>query len=109
MSRIAFGSPFGNLRANQDVFAYKKATSEFFPIAELLLNHGFFRALLANSFVQKVLAPKDTDTLGLGRVVKFARECVSDRFGPDGKVQRDMLVSRLVRSGQDTSSVAKRC
>lgn len=100
LSRIAFGKCFGFLAAKKDIFGYDKASEAFLPINELMSNHAFFRGLLGNSVVQGVAAPKDTDKVGLGRVVKFARECVQERFNEPEKAKRDML-GHFITKGLD--------
>jgi cytochrome P450 len=90
LSRIAFGKCFGFVAAREDIFGYGKAGEDFFPINELMSNHAFFRALIGNPVMQKLAAPKDTDEVGLGRIAKFARECVEEKFKSD-KPSRDMI------------------
>ncbi|WPH01848.1 Hypothetical protein R9X50_00470200 [Acrodontium crateriforme] len=91
LSTVAFGRPFGFLAANKDLWEYNKLSTDFLQVLELRLNHPFFRWLFSLSFVQTILAPKESDETGMGPMVKFAREAVAERFGVHAHVEKDML------------------
>ena len=104
LSKVAFGKCFGMLAARSDIFGYSKASEDFLPISELMANHRFFRWLVGSSIVQKIAAPKDTDKVGLGRIVKFARERVEERFRAAEKVTengRQDMIGHFMTRGLD--------
>jgi cytochrome P450 len=100
LSTVAFGAPFGYIKANKDLYGYAEASEAFLGPLELLNNHRFFRRLMGNRYVSKLLAPKDSDGFGIGRVLGIARQSVAERFGPDRKEKHDMLGS-FVTKGMD--------
>ena len=91
LSTVAFGRPFGYLAANEDLWSYGKESENFLLILALVLNHRFFRRIYLSSWFQALAGPKPTDKTGMGPLVGFARKAVSERFGPDRKVKKDML------------------
>ena len=97
LSNIAFGSAFGYLQANQDLYDYNKTSAEFLPILEMITNHPSIRSIMTSRPVQALAAPKGTDKIGQGRILGIAKAAVAERFGPDAKVKRDMLGSFISR------------
>jgi cytochrome P450 len=97
LSKIAFGSAFGYLEANEDLYDYNKTSTEFLPILEMITNHPSIRSIMTSRLVQALAAPKGTDKIGQGRILGIARAAVAERYGPDAKVKRDMLGSFVSR------------
>ncbi|KAE9377678.1 pisatin demethylase [Stipitochalara longipes BDJ] len=121
ISDIAFGTAFGNLEADNDVSSYIKTMETMFPLIILL---GTWPAL-ARIFFSKPLRrflPKETDTVGMGKLMGIGKQVVAERFGPNKKVRRDMLGSFIahgltqrdaqtetllqIGAGSDTSATA---
>ena len=131
LSTVAFGAPFGFLKADevsgaavlafvgmisgcaecqisqvvpadifQDIYELAKANAQFLPLIALITEHSIFRWLFLNPIVRNLTAPKGTDLVGLGPIVKVARNAVAERFGPDPKEKRDML-GYFVEKGLD--------
>lgn len=92
ISDIAFGKAFGYLETDEDVFSYIKTTEDTIPVM-ILVGALPWLAQIIQSPVLKSFMPSDKDVYGLGRVMSVAKQVVSERFGPDRKVQRDMLGS----------------
>jgi len=67
---IAFGKSFGNLQADQDCLSYIKTNEETLPLLILL---GTFPGLaqVLSSRVFRSFRPKDTDPVGMGRLMGF--------------------------------------
>ena len=117
ISEIAFGEAFGNLKADEDLSSYIKTMDDMFPLIILL---GTWPAL-AKVFFSKVLRPflpKETDTIGMGKLmgfvishcislsskfsrpnikflVRIGKKVVAERFGPNKKVKQDMIGSLI--------------
>jgi hypothetical protein len=70
ISDLAFGESFGNLRADKDDMAYIKTNEELLPFLVLL---GTFPGLtkLIFSKIFRGFLPKDTDPIGMGRIMGF--------------------------------------
>jgi hypothetical protein len=70
ISEIAFGDAFGNLTADEDLSSYIETMDDMFPLIILL---GTWPAL-AKVFFSKPLRPflpKETDTVGMGKLMGF--------------------------------------
>ena len=127
LSTIAFGSCFGYLAANTDVYGYAAANAAFLGPLELMANHRSIYNLFSNKGVNRLMAPKGTDAMGFGRILGIARDAVAERFVEgDGKViKKDMLghfvgkgLSKLqcevegalqILAGGDSTSTILRC
>ena len=53
------------------------------PLVMKMLQLPIFRSLL----------PSEKDAVGVGRTMAIAKKVTAERFGPDAKVQRDMIGS----------------
>jgi hypothetical protein len=68
ISEIAFGKAFGNLTADEDLSSYIKTMNDMFPLIVLLSTWP----ALAKVFFSKPLRPflpKETDTVGMGKLM----------------------------------------
>ncbi|RDW80147.1 hypothetical protein BP6252_04785 [Coleophoma cylindrospora] len=92
ISDIAFGKAFGYLDTDDDVFSYIKTTEDTIPVM-ILVGALPWLSQIIQSRLLKSLMPSDKDIYGLGRVMGVAKRVVSERFGPDKKIQKDMLGS----------------
>lgn len=70
ISEIAFGSPFGNLTADDDISSYIKTMSDFMPTMILLGTWPGFARLLSSKLFRPI-HPKATDTKGIGKLMGF--------------------------------------
>jgi len=92
LTRIAFSAPIGYLTQNRDVCSYIRRVSDFLQILELGANSPTIQSIL-NSPLMTPMQPKPTDKDGMGAMMGVARRAVSERYGPDLKVEQDMLGS----------------
>lgn len=100
LSTVAFGSPFGFMAANEDLWGYNKLNASFMILLGLQANHTSIYRFFSQPWVLALAAPKVTDKAGIGPALAFARKAVSERYGPDAKVRKDMLGS-FVDKGLD--------
>lgn len=98
LSEVAFSQPFGYLQQNKDLHDYLKTVKALMPMMELQANIPAINTILSSNIIRKLMAPTASDRIGLGKIMGIAREIVGKRFGPDAKVQNDMLGS-FVRNG----------
>jgi cytochrome P450 len=98
LTHIAFGSPFGYLTQNKDIYEYIKTTTNFLQILELGTNFPLIHRILSSRPMQALFAPKPTDRIGMGAMLGVAKRVVSERYVPDAKDHLDMLGS-FVRNG----------
>ncbi|KAK3110080.1 hypothetical protein LTR53_016007 [Teratosphaeriaceae sp. CCFEE 6253] len=74
-----------------NLWDYGKTNAEFMPIFQLQANHGWMRRILSSPVMQALAAPKVTDATGIGPALGFARQAVTERYGPEAKTKQDML------------------
>ncbi|KAJ5602705.1 Cytochrome P450 [Penicillium hordei] len=89
---IAFGSNFGHLESDSDVYQYLHMMESFMPMVAIILVYPWLCDILESRFLH-MMGPKDTDKTGMGKVMGFAKEVVSQRFGPKKIIRKDMLGS----------------
>lgn len=101
ISDLAFGEPFGDLETDSDVHGYIGAMEESMPtIIVTTVMPWVIRLLQLPIF--KGMLPSDKDRVGVGRAMAIAKKVTAERFGPDPKVQRDMLGSFIAKGlGQE--------
>lgn len=92
ISTVAYGEPFGFLETNTDVYEYIKTTEENVPTIIVTTALPWLMELLKSPLLKSLL-PSEKDRLGLGKIMAIAKEKAASRFGPDRKVQKDMLGS----------------
>ncbi|KAK7454239.1 hypothetical protein Landi51_03359 [Colletotrichum acutatum] len=92
ISDLAFGEPFGFAASDSDMYEYIKTTEENLPVFMGMT------VVSGSSGCSGILGlgrccPRAKDRLGFGKVMGIAKRFSAERFGPDAKVQRDMLGS----------------
>ncbi|KAM0318362.1 hypothetical protein ACHAO8_001753 [Botrytis cinerea] len=89
---VAFGTPFGCLAQDHDMYDYIKTVEQLLPAAVVA---GVLPWLLtlSRSFVLKPFLPTEKDKLGFGKMIQVAKDIVAKRFGESKEVQNDMLGS----------------
>ncbi|RDW73551.1 hypothetical protein BP6252_07458 [Coleophoma cylindrospora] len=92
ISDVAYRGAFGYLATDSDMYDYIKETEKVLPAALMVTVFPWLNWVLQLS-IMKAVMPSDKDPLGLGKIIGITKKVVSERFGPDKKVQRDMLGS----------------
>ncbi|KAK2044941.1 pisatin demethylase [Colletotrichum somersetense] len=92
ISDLAFGTPLGFMETDSDVHEYIKIMEESLPMFMATTVYPWVIRLFASPLFRTLL-PSEKDPLGLGKVMGIAKKEAAERFGPDKKVQRDMLGS----------------
>jgi cytochrome P450 len=98
LTSVAFGSPFGFLAADDDIYDYIKSLTPLMPIMELQANITWIGAILNTPFIKKLITPTANDGSAMGRMVGFAQSTVAKRFGPKAEEKQDILGS-FIRHG----------
>jgi cytochrome P450 len=93
LTTLTFGSPFGFVTKNEDLYDYVKTSNAFFPFMELGTNVPLIHSVLSSNLVQSIAGPKAEDRLGLGAIIGVTRRLVAERFGSTAKAPQDMLSS----------------
>jgi hypothetical protein len=70
ISDLAFGKSFGSLQTDRDDIAYIKTSDEVLPLLILLATFpGLAKVFFSRIF--RSFLPKDTDSIGMGRLMGF--------------------------------------
>ncbi|KAM7194164.1 Cytochrome P450 [Naviculisporaceae sp. PSN 640] len=89
---LAYGEPFGFLAKDEDRFNYLAITEKTFSMFLPITIYPWVWDIIA-SRAFKFLLPKEGDRTGFGRFIQIAKNKAAERYGPDRKVQGDMLGS----------------
>ncbi|PCD35950.1 hypothetical protein AU210_008505 [Fusarium oxysporum f. sp. radicis-cucumerinum] len=92
ISDLAFGEPFGFLETDSDVYKYIQITEETLPAVMVTTVIPWLVKVLSSPLFKSRL-PSEKDRLGFGKLMGIAKQVTAERFGPDKKVQKDMLGS----------------
>ncbi|EWG49992.1 hypothetical protein FVEG_09330 [Fusarium verticillioides 7600] len=92
ISDLAFGEPLGFLETDSDVYKYIQITEEMLPAVMVTTIIPWLVKVLSSP-VFKSLLPSEKDRLGFEKLMGIAKQVTAERFGPDKKVQKDMLGS----------------
>lgn len=93
LTDITFSKPFGYLKVNSDLHHDILTVRAYMPVLELRCNIPFINTLLGKSFLTKLIMPVALDRFGFGPMIGVAKEIAAGRFGPNRKVQDDMVGS----------------
>lgn len=93
---LAFGAPFGDLETDSDVYGYIEILEETIVSVILASVMPWIMKMLQFPLFKGML-PSEKDKAGVGRVMAIAKKVTAERFGPEPKVQRDMLGSFIAR------------
>ncbi|KAK2609238.1 hypothetical protein QQS21_002172 [Conoideocrella luteorostrata] len=92
ISDIAFGTPFGFVQTDSDVYKYIETTEKTLPMVMVTTVIPFLVTMFASPLFKPAL-PSEKDVLGFGKVMSIAKHVAAERYGPQKKVQKDMLGS----------------
>ncbi|GKT61749.1 pisatin demethylase [Colletotrichum tofieldiae] len=116
ISDIAFGQPFGDLTTDSDVHEYIKTMERNMPTILMTSVLPWLLAVLSSSIFRSMM-PSEKDAIGVGKIMgtlispgvmevahkailvrrSIAKQVAAERFGPNKKVQKDMLGSFVTR------------
>ncbi|KAK1980365.1 cytochrome P450 [Colletotrichum cereale] len=96
ISDIAFGEPFGDLATDSDVHGYIKTMEQNMPTIIMTSVLPWLLALLSSPLFRHMM-PSEKDAVGVGKTMGIAKKVAAERFGPNKKVQKDMLGSFVAR------------
>ncbi|KAK4443455.1 cytochrome P450 monooxygenase [Podospora aff. communis PSN243] len=89
---LGYGEPFGFVSRDEDRFDYLATTEKTFAMFLSVTIYPWVYDILS-SRVFKFLLPTEKDRTGFGKLMGIAKEKAAERFGPDRKIQGDMLGS----------------
>ncbi|OHW98813.1 cytochrome P450 [Colletotrichum incanum] len=116
ISDIAFGQPFGDLATDSDVHEYIKTMERNMPTILMTSVLPWLLALFSSPIFRSMM-PSEKDAIGVGKIMgtlislgamevtyktiiarlSIAKQVAAERFGPNKKVQKDMLGSFVTR------------
>ncbi|KAF4881803.1 Cytochrome P450 monooxygenase lolP1 [Colletotrichum fructicola] len=92
ISDLAFGNPFGDLASDSDVHGYIHTIEQKMPSIVVATVLPSLLTLLSWPGLRWLL-PSESDATGLGKLTRMAKEIAGERFGPNKKLEKDMLGS----------------
>lgn len=99
ISSVGLGKPFGDLKADEDVNDYLKATAEGLKIGNMAFGIG--TSWMVNApIIGPAIAPSEKDKKGFGKMMAEARKVVEERKLKSTEERSDML-SSFIRNGID--------
>ncbi|TVY62782.1 Cytochrome P450 monooxygenase mpaDE [Lachnellula suecica] len=92
ISNLAFGKPFGNLDRDEDSLAYIHTTTKHLPLIGVA---GFLPWLIriVRSPIIKGIISRGSDAMGLGEVVVWSENAISERLAAEKRPVKDILDS----------------
>ena len=101
LTHIAFGRPLGFLLENRDLYDYNASSTAFLPVLAMSASVPFLGNILRSRIVQFLAGPKAKDKAGLGAIIGWSQQVVSQRFG--GKSTelkgRPYMLDSLIKHG----------
>lgn len=85
LTDVAFGSPFGFLSKDEDLYEYNKSSTEFFPVLELASNIPVIWTIISSRLMQAIAGPNPEDRTGFGAITNVAQKIVAERFDSEGR------------------------
>ncbi|OLN86894.1 Pisatin demethylase 13 [Colletotrichum chlorophyti] len=92
ISELGFGTPYGFLKEDRDMYQYVSTKDAFFPVMITMGNVPWL-ATLMHTWPLNLGLPKSGDSAGFGALMGFAKTFVDGRLAPDTKPGRDMIQS----------------
>jgi len=109
ITEIAFGRSAGYLEANADKFDFFTNVQAFVPVMSLTAVVPSLVKITEISWINKRLAPKSSDAVGIGKIMGLAKEAVEERFTGKHADRLDMLASfkrhGLTQSEAETEAI----
>ncbi|KAK1446883.1 cytochrome P450 [Colletotrichum cuscutae] len=97
ISNISYGKPFGDLRADEDMFGVAESAEVGMTIFTYKIGLGLYK-ILQKPIVARLLGPKETDASGFGRMFANGRAIIKERLARDTEKRSDMIAS-FIRHG----------
>jgi hypothetical protein len=108
ISDLSYREPFGYLATDSDLYDYIDTTEKVLTAALMVTIFPWLNWLLRSPLLKAAL-PSEKDPLGLGKIIRLThririqniylletsitKKVVAERFGPNKRIQRDMLGS----------------
>ncbi|KAI1336112.1 BcABA1, cytochrome P450 monooxygenase [Xylariaceae sp. FL0016] len=100
ITRAAYGEAIGFLTRDADMYEFCAEVRKSWVTMTLMMSVPFLRRIVFSSPVLKLLGPKHTDSKGVGRMMRVAKEATERRFAGDLRKEKNMIAS-FARSGLD--------
>ncbi|KAH8892824.1 cytochrome P450 [Thozetella sp. PMI_491] len=107
VTALAYGEPFGYLRANTDLFEFNQQMEDMVKPMAVMVDTPILRTIV-NSPLAPHMMPKITDKKGLGRLIALGQTFVADHFKTDSTDAKDMVGS-FMRHGLSQRQCEAEC
>ncbi|OTB03602.1 hypothetical protein M426DRAFT_12320 [Hypoxylon sp. CI-4A] len=99
ISKISLGKTFGCLETDSDPHDFLETMAKALPAVMLTADVEPARNIVFSKLGITLLGPKETDTKGLGKIMRLANEAVRKRFRPDADREEKTMLGSFVRHG----------
>ncbi|OAA35444.1 benzoate 4-monooxygenase cytochrome P450 [Metarhizium rileyi] len=96
ITELSFGETFGDLTTDSDVHGLIEDFETYMPYLIISTVMSWMISVLGLPIFRPLL-PSEHDVLGVGRLAGIAKRVAAERFGPEKKVQKDMVGSFVAR------------
>ncbi|KAK7757415.1 hypothetical protein SLS62_000428 [Diatrype stigma] len=98
ISRVALGKEFGCLQTDSDPHSFYNTMKNHLPMMALTSEIPWIRNIVYSSTGLKLFGPRETDTVGLGKVMGITNKIVRQYYAPNAQDTKDMI-GTFVRNG----------
>ncbi|KAK6200812.1 hypothetical protein LQW54_009476 [Pestalotiopsis sp. IQ-011] len=91
ITQMAFGRAFGFMDAEGDLYGYTREIEKLLSLVALAGDVPLLRRIFISPVLARWLAPKPTDTMGVGKLLGVAHKIVDDRMERDDEKVPDMI------------------
>ncbi|KAF4451645.1 hypothetical protein F53441_5324 [Fusarium austroafricanum] len=92
ISKVALGTEFGCCASDADLYNFYNTLAAHMPKLGITTDVPWIRSLLYSKTFLKLFGPRETDTAGIGLLMKVTNENVRARYGQEQKGKTDMLL-----------------
>ncbi|KAM5362190.1 hypothetical protein ACJA88_014140 [Fusarium oxysporum] len=93
ISKVALGTEFGCCTSDSDPYRFYEGLDEHMPLMALTSDVPWIRAVMYSTTFLKYFGPRETDTHGIGPLMKVTNDNVRQRYSQDQTEKTDMLSS----------------
>ncbi|CAJ2499709.1 Uu.00g025620.m01.CDS01 [Anthostomella pinea] len=102
---ISFGTAFGYLSQDEDLYRYHEINDEALPVMNIMSTMPWLASFLYK-WPFNTMLPKEGDRVGFGRLMGFAKSCVTERLEPDARPRKDMTQA-FINSGMTPAELTQ--
>ncbi|KAI1141843.1 cytochrome P450 [Hypoxylon sp. FL0543] len=99
ISKLSLGEAFGCLETDSDPHRISETLDAAMPFVILTADVPWARKVMFSTLYLKLFGPKETDSRGMGLLMKLANAAVREYFKPDAVIDETRILGSWVRHG----------